>query len=120
MADVPFAELVPVRQHRSEDEPDGRVTVLVPRFSGRWARRWVLPLFARQEVRLRLDELGSFVWRQCDGRTPVGEIAARLQVSSGGERTEAGTRVMAFLRQLARYDSVTFLAPDHMVRDESS
>jgi hypothetical protein len=120
MADVPFEELVPVPQHRSEDQPDGRVTVLVPRFSGRWARRWVLPLFARQEVPLRLDALGSFVWRQCDGRTSVGEIAARLQARAGGERAEAGTRVITFLRQLARYDSVTFLAPDHSVRDESS
>jgi hypothetical protein len=80
----------------------------------------VLPLFARQEVPLRLDELGSFVWRQCDGRTPVGEIAARLHAHAGGERAEAATRVMSFLRQLARYDSVTFLAPDRSVRDESS
>jgi hypothetical protein len=96
MADVPFDELVPLPQHHAEDEPDGRVTVLVPRFSGRWARRWVLPLFARQEVPLRLDELGSFVWRQCDGRTPVGEIATRLHAR------------------------VTFLAPDRSVRDESS
>jgi hypothetical protein len=119
MADVPFEELVPVPQHRSEEEPDGRVTVLVPRFSGRWARRWVLPLFARQEVRLRLDELGSFVWHQCDGRTTVGEIAARLHAASDAERAEAGARVMSFLRQLARYDSVTFLAPDPSVRDKS-
>ena len=66
------------------------------------------------------DGRGSFVWRQCDGQTPLGEVAARLQASSSGERGEAGTRVMAFLRQLARYDSVTFLAPDHSVRDASS
>lgn len=120
MPDVPFEALVPVRRHRSEDRPNGRVTVLVPRFTGRWTRRWVLPLFARRELRLHLDELGSFVWRQCDGRTPVGEIAARLHARAGGERAEAGTRVMAFLRQLARSDSVTFLAPEHPVRDESS
>ncbi len=120
MPDVPFDALVPVPQHRSEDEPDGRVTVMVPRFTGRWTRRWVLPLFARREMRLHLDELGSFVWRQCDGRTTVGEIAARLQASSGEQRAEAGTRVMTFLRRLARYDSVTFLAPEHPVREASS
>jgi hypothetical protein len=119
MADVPFEELVPVRRHRAEDEPDGLVTVLVPRFGGRWARRWVLPLFARQNVRLRLDALGSFVWRQCDGRTSVGEIATRLGTSTGGASEEAASRVMAFLRQLSRYDSVTFLAPDRS-GDESS
>jgi hypothetical protein len=94
--------------------------VFVPRFSGRWTRRWLLPLFARREVRLHLDELGSFVWHQCDGRTNVGEIAKRLHARVGGEQTETGTLVYAFLRQLARSDSIAFLALDHAVRDASS
>jgi hypothetical protein len=120
MPEVPFAELVPIAHHRWDEEPDGRVTVLVPRFTGRLTGRWLLPLFAKREVRLRLDELGSFVWRQCDGRTTVGAIAARLHAREGGERAEAGTRVITFLRELARSDSVSFLAPDSPVRDESS
>ena len=94
--------------------------MLVPRFSGRWTRRWLLPLFARREMRLHLDEPGSFVWRQCDGRTSVGEIAARLHARVGGEPAEAARHVVTFLHRLARYDSVTFLAPDAAVRDASS
>jgi hypothetical protein len=114
------ASLVPVPRHQSEEDPDGRVTVLVPRFSGHWTRRFLLPLFARREVRLHLDDLGSYVWRQCDGGTTVGEIAARLHARVGGEPAEATRRVVTFLRRLAGYDSVTFLAPDSAVRDASS
>jgi hypothetical protein len=109
--DPPFTSLVPVRQHRWEDHDDGRVTVLIPRFSGRLTRRWLMPLFRRPHVRLRLDEIGSFVWLACDGRTSVGELARALQSRFGGEPADAQHRVTSFVRKLARITCVTFLAP---------
>jgi hypothetical protein len=110
-ADPPFSSLVPVRAHRWEEGDAGRVTVFVPKFSGRFTRRWLMPLLARPEVRLRLDELGSFVWRECDGRTTVAELAERVHRRFGDAPGEALSRVSSFVRQLARTTSVTFLAP---------
>jgi hypothetical protein len=116
MPDVPFATLVPRRQNRFT-EADGRVTVHVPRFTSAWARRWLLPLLPRPEVRLHLDDLGSFVWHQMDGGTTVQEITGRVATRFGEAPAEAGPRVERFLRQLARADSVTFLAPAAGVHD---
>jgi hypothetical protein len=110
-ADPPFPSLVPVRAHRWEEGESGRVTVFVPKFSGRFTRRWLMPLLARPDVRLRLDDLGSFVWRECDGRTTVADVAERVHRRFGGEPGEALARVSSFVRQLARTTSVTFLAP---------
>jgi hypothetical protein len=110
-ADPPFSSLIPVRAHRWEEAPGGRVTVFVPRFTGRLTRRWLMPLLARPEVRLRLDEVGSFVWSACDGLTTVADLARRLQDRVGGDQADAERRVTAFVRQLARSSSVTFLAP---------
>jgi hypothetical protein len=62
-------------------------------------------------VRLHLDELGSFVWHQLDGTATVEAIAALVAARFGISSGEAGPRVERFLRQLARADSVTFLAP---------
>ena len=110
-ADPPFPSLVPVRAHRWDEGDGGLVTVFVPKFSGRFTRRWLMPLLARPDVRLRLDEVGSFVWRKCDGRTTVADLAERVQRRFGGEPGEALARVSSFVRQLARTTSVTFLAP---------
>jgi hypothetical protein len=110
-ADPPFPLLVPVRAHRWEEGAGGLVTVFVPKFSGRFTRRWLMPLLARPDVRLRLDELGSFVWRECDGRTTVADLAERVHRRFGGGPDESLARVSSFVRQLGRTTSVTFLAP---------
>jgi hypothetical protein len=107
----PFDSLVPVRQYRWEEQADGRITVLIPKFTGRFTRRWLMPLLARPHVRLRLDELGSFVWRELDGDTTVGGLVARVHGRFGGEPADARARVSSFVRQLARTTAVTFLAP---------
>ncbi|HET7040233.1 MAG TPA: PqqD family protein [Gemmatimonadales bacterium] len=109
--DPPFASLVPVRQHRWEDHADGLVTVLVPRFTGRLTRRWLMPLLARPHVRLRLDQMGSFVWLACDGRTDIAAVARALASRFGVGQADALSRVTSFVRKLARTTSLTFLAP---------
>jgi hypothetical protein len=91
------------------EQPDGRVTVLVPRFTGRLTRRWIAPLVRRPHVRVHLDEAGSFVWRQCDGHATVADIAARLQARLAGNDVDARRRVVLFLRRLARADAIEFL-----------
>ena len=109
MREVPFERLVPQRLCDARDEADGRVTVLVPRFTGRLTRRWIAPLLRRPHVRVHLDETGSYVWRQCDGQAAVADIAARLQAHLGGDPADARRRVEVFLRRLARADAIQFL-----------
>jgi hypothetical protein len=109
MRDVPFERLVPARLCDGRDEADGRVTVLVPRFTGRLTRRWVAPLFRRPHVRVHLDETGSYVWRQCDGSATVADIAARVRAHLGADAADAQRRVEVFLRRLARADAIQFL-----------
>jgi hypothetical protein len=120
MREVPFEQLVPERLCDARDEDDGRVTVLIPRFTGRLTRRWIAPLLRRPHVRLHLDQTGSVVWRQCDGRATVADIAARVRAQLGGDATDAHRRVELFLRRLAKADAIHFLAPAGAVRGRSS
>jgi len=104
---------IPVRQHRAVDRDDGRVTVLVPKFTGRLARRLLVPLLAKPDIRMHLDELGSGVWRGCDGRTTVAQLTEAMQARFGGDAAEVRTRVHLFLRQLAREGSISFILKEH-------
>ena len=110
-APPPFEDLVPIRRHRSEDRDGGLVTVFVPKFTSRFARRWFVPLLAKPDMRVHLDPLGSFVWHQCDGAASVREIAGLVAERFGGDRDDTLRQVVRFVRKLAREESLTFHAP---------
>lgn len=69
--------------------------------------RGVRSLFARISAltgarRLRLDEPGSFLWRQMDGERTAEELAAALREAFGEAVEPAGERVGRFLYNLDR------------------
>jgi len=103
--------LRPARMARCERSPDGRVTVLVPKFRNRFALRWLVPLMARPDVAVRLDAEGSFVWDRCDGGTTVQAIAEALHGRLGGDEVAVGERVARFVARLARARLVTMDTP---------
>ena len=111
MAEPGFEDAIPVRQHDFEEHPDRSVTVRVPKFTGPFARRFVLPLLAKPEIRVHLDEVGSTVWLACDGRTNVGRLTDLVGERLGLTQDAARERVQSFLRQLAREGSLTFQVP---------
>jgi hypothetical protein len=110
-APLALDDLVPVRRHRAVDREDGLVTVLVPKFTSRFARRWFVPLLAKPDMRVHLDAVGSFVWRQCDGVTTVRAIAGRVAERFGGEREARRLDVVRFVRKLVREESLAFTPP---------
>jgi hypothetical protein len=108
---VNLLELRPARHARWERRPDGRVTLLVPKVRNRFLARWLVPLLARPDITVRLDDEGSFVWDRCDGGTTVLAIAEQLQGSVGGDADALVDRVGRFVEQLARAEFVTMNLP---------
>jgi hypothetical protein len=107
----PLDDLRPVRARRWTSGEEDRVTVLIPKFTNRWLVRWLVPLLAKPEVRLRLDDTGSFVWRQCNGSMTVRQIADTVREHFGGEPEPTLERVVQFMRRLTRADTLTFIPP---------
>jgi hypothetical protein len=112
-------DLVPVRRHRAVDREDGLVTVLVPKFTGRFTRRWFVPLLAKPDMRVHLDAVGSFVWRQCDGLATVRAIGDRVAERFGGEREARRLDVVRFVRKLVREESLAFNPPGGSAEEQS-
>lgn len=104
-------ELVPHRLADFEESDDGRITLLVPRFRRGLLARWLQPRLKRPHVRLNLDEVGSFVWRLCDGERSLGQIVAALVEEFGEEVKPAAERLALFIRQLHRGKLLRLMQP---------
>ena len=60
---------------------------------------------------LTLDEIGSFVWRLCDGNHSVREIIRALAARYKLHRKEAEVSVVAYLRTLAKRRLIAVAVP---------
>ncbi|HXV60416.1 MAG TPA: PqqD family protein [Vicinamibacteria bacterium] len=97
--------------HRAADwtERDGLVVLVRPRPAARSLRGLIDGLgYLLAAKRLRLDALGSFCWRQIDGKRTPWEIATVVRREFGSECEPAEERVGRFLRMLAREGLVYF------------
>ncbi len=76
--------------------------MLVPRFGrgrfGTFLERRLRP----RPYRVRLDPVGSFIWKRCDGHTPVRAIGEALRGEFGQQVEPAEQRLVRFLQSLVR------------------
>lgn len=88
---------------------DGCVVLILPRFRKVWMQRWLLPKALSPEVRIRLEEHGTAVWKLIDGRHTVAEIIALLQPHFEPDENYA-SRVAAYVVQLQRDGFIRLMA----------
>ncbi len=93
--------LIPV-QKVGQDEEDGLLVLLRPRFMRGPFAWWLQPHLKRPHFRVKLDEIGSFVWRRCDGETTVAQIAEAMEEALGDSAEKAVDRLNLFLGELHR------------------
>ncbi len=94
-------ELKPKQLFPSETIDGRNIVVLVPKFKNKIAQR-LLPKVSKSNFRVKLDEVGSFVWKNCEGMITVQDIADRLKVEFGQSVEPVYERVSEFIRRLHR------------------
>jgi len=99
-------ELKPLRLMEWENNSDGNVVVLIPKFKNAILKKWVLPKLAKPFFRVKLDETGSAIWLLCDGNTTVVSIAEELKKKFGKSVEPVEERIGKFLYQLERGDLI--------------
>jgi len=95
-------EMVPDRVHEWAEDAEGKIRVLVPRYGKSAVGRWFASLMGRPHIEVRLDDIGSAIWRACDGGTPVVDIAHRIEKRFGAMVDPVEDRLARYLRQLER------------------
>lgn len=95
---------------RSEKQDDGRllITVSLPRRSRGFLARFQPPV---SERRVRLDELGAFVFGRIDGQRTVADIVADFVRTYGTTRREAELCTADFLKSLAQRSIISIGVP---------
>jgi hypothetical protein len=84
-------------------EEDGRVLVLRDQPAVRGPnnlKAWIR--WAWQPKKIRLDELGGFVWRRLDGATPLAEIVAEFREEFQDRSDDIEGRLIDFVAALAK------------------
>ena len=90
----------PVRQVDWIEE-DGRIRLKVIKFKGKFGR-WLCRVFKRPNYFfVNLDEVGSFIWKKCNGKNSIEEILEELEEKYGKEKMKE--RLYFFLLALQKY-----------------
>lgn len=92
--------LRPSRNAEWEKGEEGRVVVLVPKFRNPFLARWLMPRLSKPYFRVKLDEYGSFLWKQCDGATTVASMAEKMKSRFGPAAEPVEERIGKFLNKL--------------------
>ena len=92
----------PSRRLEWRELDDGGCLVLRPKFGEHRVGRWLAARLGHPCYRIRLDDVGAFIWKACDGETPLTVMAGRLR-DEFGERVEpAEERLARFVQSMLR------------------
>lgn len=104
---------LPVRNRLVEwsDEGEGGVILRVPRRRDGLAGLLNRVVAAPEHRQVQLDEVGSDVWRMCDGASTVETIIGELAKKYRLNRREVELSLGQYLKQLAQRRYIGLLAP---------
>ena len=91
-----------------KDSASERAVLLVPRFRKGLLKKWLQPKLKKPFMKVKLDEIGTFVWEQCDGKTKVEDIASALGQKFGDRVQPAEDRLKLFFGTMYRSDFIRY------------
>lgn len=104
-------ETVPVKATQGASEEGSTVVLLMPRYPT-IAGKLVGKLFGRStHIKVKLDDVGSAVWRLIDGTRNVRQIGEEIQSSFGEGAQPVFPRLEEFLGILARNRFIRLTKP---------
>jgi hypothetical protein len=111
MDSVTYWNAVPRRLLEWREADDGRCVLLRPKFGRNRLGCWLANRVGDPHYRIRLDELGTFVWKACDGETSLETIAARLRHQFGPTVEPAEQRLGLFVRKMLKSKVLALTQP---------
>lgn len=95
----------------THDDPEGLVVVELPRRKDWVGGALAFLFFVPESKPVQLDEVGSFVWRLCDGEHTVNEIVDAMASEYKLNRREVEVSLTEYLQKLGRRGMVGFAVP---------
>ena len=95
-----------------EDGPENQAVLLVPRFRRGPLAKWLQPRLKKPHIRVKLDRIGSFVWRRMDGTKSFNQVVGEMRSEFGDSIEPAEARLIKFFSLLHKDKFVELFAPD--------
>ena len=108
LSDINYLDLTPGRLYQHVMEENGKVSVLIPRFTNKLLVKTLAPMLKSPFVKTKFDEFGSQVWLEIDGKKKVLDISTNLRQMFGDRIEPVEERLTKFLTQLYNYKFVSF------------
>ena len=93
-------------------EEDGRCVLLAPWLGTSRPGRWLAGLVGVPYYRIRLDEVGTLVWKACNGRTSLADIARSMRSAFGARVEPADERLARLMRRMLKGRMIAVEEPD--------
>lgn len=90
---------------------EGSVVVIIPRRQDLVGKILAWLFMVPESRPVVLDEIGSFVWKLCDGQRSFADIAAALSREYTITMREAEVSLAEFMRRLGRRGMIAFVLP---------
>ena len=114
-----FWEAKPRRALEWREIAGGQCVLLRPKFGRGRVGRWLASRFADPHYRIRLDEIGTFVWKACDGETPLLVIADAMRARFGPDIEPAERRLARFVQKMLRSRIIDLAEPTEVTQPET-
>ncbi|MGD2085989.1 MAG: PqqD family protein [Candidatus Aminicenantes bacterium] len=105
---INFLDLIPERNCQWEENRDGKIDLLVPRFKNRLMKKIALKLGKSEFITIHLDALGSKVWDRIDGSHTVEQIGELMEKENEAFTHQLYERLTDFLSSLSRHRFIRF------------
>ncbi len=97
------------KRNREWQESGDLAVILIPKFGNHFFGKWLITKMKSPNFRLKLDEVGSFVWKHCDGSTTVKDIGQGLAAEFGEKVDPVYDRLNLFFASLNKNKSITWV-----------
>ena len=105
---VNLLQLIPVQNILSDKTEDELYVLLKPKYRHPWMVKHILPRLKNPHYKIKLDDIGSFIWGLCDGRQTVKEISGKLSEQFGDKVEPLYERLATFFQSLEKNRFITF------------
>jgi len=98
-------ELIPIRVSEWKDNEEGLITLILPKFKSKIGRAFA-SIFKNPMYEVKLDKIGTFLWRLCDGKNNIYDISQDMQKEFGDDIEPVYERMKKFVNMLKNLNAI--------------
>jgi hypothetical protein len=105
---VNLLELIPHKNIQAEKSEGGSYILLKPKYKHPWFVKNILPRLQNPYFKVKLDDIGSFIWELCDGQNSVEQIAREMKTKFGDKVEPLYERLGTYFQNLEKNKFIIF------------